>query len=344
MTCDVVGCENVYHRPFGTMSRRDFIAILGGALVINPVAARSEQPPELRKIGFVYPAPKAAVGPRVEAMMSGMRVAGFASSVQVDLVIRTADGDPSRIHSLIQEILAENVSLIIANGPLVLNVARRITAAIPIVALDLESDPVGSGIAASLGRPGGNITGVFLDFPEFTGTSIELLVESNPQLSRIAVLWDPNTGEVQLQAVKESARSLRLQFEVHEVRVPSDFDQAFSNATRYQADAMVILSSPLIAPNVQMLAELALRRRLPAVTLFPDFARTGGLLAYGPNLLAMYRRIGVLAGKVLAGAAPADISIERPIKFELVLNLRTATALGVRIPPSLLLRADEVIE
>jgi ABC-type uncharacterized transport system substrate-binding protein len=195
-----------------------------------------------------------------------------------------------------------------------------------------------------LRSPGGNITGVFLDFPDFTAKWVELLVESNPKLSRAAVLWDPITGPVQIDSVKRAAGSLNIQLEVLEVRRTSDFEAAFSTAIQRNAGAMVLLSAPLISANVQVLAELCVRHRLPAITLFPDFARTGGLLAYGPNLLGLYRRVGVLAGKVLRGTAPADLPIERPTKFELVLNLRTADALGMSIPPSLLLRADEVIE
>ena len=160
----------------------------------------------------------------------------------------------------------------------------------------------------------------------------------------VAVLWDPDTGPVQFDSVRKAARTLNVQLEVVEVHRPSDFDAAFLMANQRGVGAMVMPSSPLIAPNVQILAELALRHRLPAITLFPDFARAGGLLAYGPNLLSLYRLVGVLAGKVARGADPAALPIERPTKFETVLNMRTAHALGISIPTSLLLRADEVIE
>jgi putative ABC transport system substrate-binding protein len=257
---------------------------------------------------------------------------------------RAAEGDPTRIAPLVAEVIAKNVSVIMASGPAVLNAARSATRSIPIVAIDLETDPVASGVAASLARPGGNITGVFLDFPDFTAKWMEMLVESNPKLSRIAVLWDPDTGPVQLDSVRKAARALNVQLEVEEVHRASDFDAAFLIANQRGVGAMMMLSSPLIAPNVQVLAELALRHRLPAITLFPDFARAGGLLAYGPDLPSVYRLAGVLAGKVARGADPAALPIERPTKFETVLNMRTAQALGLSIPTSLLLRADEVIE
>jgi putative ABC transport system substrate-binding protein len=295
-------------------------------------------------VGFVYPGSKEAAASRIEAIMSGLRVSGYLAPAQVELVVRIADGDPMRIAPLVEEILAKNVDLIIANGPPVLQVARSATRTIPIVAIDLETDPVASGVATSLGRPGGNVTGVFLDFPDFTTKWIELLVEQNPKLSRMAVLWDPITGPVQIESVKKVAESLNIQLVTLEARRPSDFEEAFSMAAQRGAGAMVILSSPLISANVRKLAELCVRHRLPAITLFPDFARTGGFMAYGPNLLGLYRRIGVLAGKVLRGADPAGLPIERPTKFELVLNLRTAEALGLSVPASLLLRADEVID
>jgi putative ABC transport system substrate-binding protein len=325
------------------MKRREFIALTGAAAAW-PLAARAQQAPEVPRVGFIYPGPKAAAAPRIEAMLSGLRASGYAAPTQVELVVRTADGDPARIALLVEEIVAKNVKVIIANGPPVLHVARSATRTIPIVAIDLETDPVASGVAASLARPGGNITGVFLDFPNFTAKWIEMLVESNPKLSRTAVLWDPITGPVQMESVKKAAGSLNMQLDILEVRRPSDFEGAFLIARQRGAGAMAILSSPLISPNVQILAEIALRHRLPAITLFPDFARTGGLLAYGPNLLGLYRLVGVLGGKVLRGANPAELPIERPTKFELVLNLRTADALGLSIPASLLLRADEVIE
>jgi putative ABC transport system substrate-binding protein len=329
----------------GAMRRREFLTAFCSVVVNWPLSVRAQQTPEIvPKVGFVYPGSKEAVPSRIEAIMSGLRVSGYSAPAQVELVVRIADGDPARIATLVEEIVAKNVNMIIANGPPVLHVARAATRTIPIVAIDLETDPVASGIAASLGRPGGNITGVFLDFPDFTTKWIELLIETNPKLSRLAALWDPITGPVQLESVKKTTGSLKIQLDILEVRQPSDFEAAFSTTSRREANAMVMLSSPLISANVKMLAELSVRHRVPAITLFPDFARAGGLMAYGPNLLGLYRRAGVLSGKVLRGANPADLPIERPTKFEFVLNLRSADVLGVSVPASLLLRADEVIE
>jgi putative ABC transport system substrate-binding protein len=243
---------------------------------------------------FVYAGSKAAAAPRIEAILSGLRVSGYAAPAQVEIVARTAEGDPAQIAPLVAEVIAKNVNVIIVN--------------------------------------------------DFTAKWMEMLVESNPKVSRAAILWDPTTGTVQMESVKKAAEKLNVELDVLEVQRPSDFDAAFLMASQRGAGAMAMLSSPLVAPNVQVLAELALRHRFPAITLFPDFARAGGLLAYGPNLLSLHRLTGVLAGKVLRGANPGDLPIERPTKFETVLNMRTAHALGISIPTSLLLRADEVIE
>ena len=325
------------------MRRRGFITFVVGVVIGFPFFAFGQQP-TVPKVGFVYPGPKGAVPPRIEAIISGLRVGGYSSPSQVELVIRMADGDPAQIRPLTEEIIAKNVDVFVANGPAVLDAARRATQTTPIVALDLETDPVASGIAATLARPQGNVTGVFLDFPDFTTKWIELLRESNPKLSRIAVLWDPTTGAVQLESIKRAAGLFKIELDILEVRSASNFEDAFSAARQRSADAIVLLSSPLISANVQVLAELAIRHRLSAITLFPDFARAGGLLAYGPNLLALYRRTGVLAGKVLGGVKAGELPIERPTKFELVLNLKTATTLSLAVSPSLLLRADEVID
>jgi putative ABC transport system substrate-binding protein len=229
------------------MRRREFITLLGGTVAFWPLSVRAQQSPEVvPRVGFVYPGSKEAAASRIDAIMSGLRVSGYAGPAQVELVARTAEGDPTRIAPLVEEIIAKNVNLIIANGPPVLHIARSATRTIPIVAIDLETDPVASGVATSLGRPGGNITGVSLDFPDFTSKWIELLVESNPKLSRMAVLWDPVTGPVQIDSIKKVVGALNIQLVTLEVRRPSDFEEAFAAAQR-GADAMVMLSSPLIS-------------------------------------------------------------------------------------------------
>jgi putative ABC transport system substrate-binding protein len=324
------------------VKRREFITLLGGAAAW-PMAARAQMA-RRPKVGIVYPGPSAMAGPRVEALLNGLRGAGYGGPEQIELVLRVTGGDPARTAPLAAEVIDRQVDVILAIGSVMVEVFRQMTRTIPIVALDLESDPVGSGLVASLARPGGNITGVFFDFPDFTKKWLELLKEAIPRLQRIAVLWDPATARAPRNAVEQGANALSLQLDLIEVRNRTEFEDAFEQASRRAMDAVLMLSSPLIGANAQPLAELALHHRIPAVTLFPDFARAGGLLAYGVNLLEMYRQTGVIVGKVLKGAKPSELPIERPTKFELVLNLRTAKRLGVDVPTGLLLRADEVIE
>jgi putative ABC transport system substrate-binding protein len=279
----------------------------------------------------------------MEAFMAGVRGAGFADD-QIELVLRAAEGDPKRIPPLVAEIVSRQVDVILAIGSGMVQAFQSATKTIPIIALDLESDPVASGFVDTLARPGGNITGLFFDFPDFSRKWLEILREAIPKLSRLAVLYDPGNPGSARKAVEQAATALSIQPNFIEVRTQSDFEGAFAAASQQNADAVVMLSSPLIGANVEPLAKLAIQHRLATVTLFPDFARAGGLLAYGVNLLDMWRQTGIIAAKVLQGRKPAELPIERPARFELLLNLRTAKALGLELPTSILLRADEVIE
>jgi putative ABC transport system substrate-binding protein len=329
------------------MRRRDFLGILSGTMVAWPVMASAQQTGNVPRIGMVYPGPEAAAPPRVESLMTGLRSAGYLAPAQIELVLRVTGGDPARIAPMVAEIIASNVDVLFAVGPAVLQTARAATQTLPIVAIDLESDPVANGTVASLSHPGGNVTGLFLAFPDFTTKWLQLLKETVPELSRVAVLWDPSTGLMQKKAVEGAAELLGLTLDILEVPSPADFDRAFSSASQRGAGALIMLSSPIFSATGatgQKLAELSLLQKLPAVSLFPDFARAGGLVAYGPNLLEMFRQGGIIVGKVLKGSKPADLPIERPSKFELVINTRTAKALHVVFPTSVLVRADEVIE
>jgi ABC-type uncharacterized transport system substrate-binding protein len=324
-----------------SIRRRELVLALGGVAAAWPRTARAQQAGRVPRIGVVYPGPQAGATPRVQALLDGLRAAGYS---QVEIVLRVADGDPSRIIPLVTEVIASNVNVFFAIGPAVVQAARSATQTVPIVAIDLESDPVDAGWAASLAHPGGNITGVFMAFPDFAAKWLGLLKDTAPQLSHVAVLWDPSTGLFQKKAIEDAAKASKLALETIEVRTPSDLDGAFNSAKRGGADSLVMLSSPLIAANVRKEAELAILHNLPAITLFSDFPRAGGLIAYGPNLLGGFRDAGGMIAKVLQGTKPADLPIQRPSKFELVINLKTAKALGLNIPDNLPTLADEVIE
>ena len=323
------------------MKRREFITLVGGVAVAWPLVAHAQQAGRVPRIGVVYPGPQAGATPRVQALLDGLRAAGYS---QVEVVLRVAEGDPSRIIPLVTEVSGSEVDVFFAIGPAVVRAARSATQTLPIVAIDLESDPVDTGWAASLAHPGGNITGVFMAYPDFAAKWLGLLKDTVPQLSRVAVLWDPSTGLFQKNTIEAAARASKLALETIEVRTPSDLDGAFNSTKRGGADALVMLSSPLIAANVRKEAELAILHNLPVITLFSDFPRAGGLIAYGPNLLGAFRDAGGMVAKVLQGRKPADLPIQRPSKFELVIDLKTAKALGLNISDNLVTLADEVIE
>ena len=325
------------------MNRREFITLLGGAAAAWPLAARAQHA-NVQKVGFLYPGPLAAAKTRIPPFLEGLRLAGFRVPEEVEVLSQIADGDPARLSPLAAELIVRKVDAIAAISTGAVQVVRAATAAIPIVAHDLETDPVATGLVASLARPGGNITGFFFDFPEFRTKWLQLLQEAVPQLSSVAALWDPATGPYQLKAIKEAAGLLKLNLRILEVRSPADLDGAVLAAAQSKVDALLILSSPVVGANSKRIADLTLGHRLPAVTLFPDFARAGGLMAYGPNLLDTYRQLGGMVAKVLRGTKPADLPVELPTKFELVINVKTAKALGIEVPPTLLARADEVIE
>jgi putative ABC transport system substrate-binding protein len=242
------------------------------------------------------------------------------------------------------DLVERRVDAIIAVGPAAVRAARAATSTIAIVASDLESDPIASGFITAYAKPGGNITGTFLDFPEFAKKWLEALTEAIPRLATVAVFLDPATGPTQLRAVETAAKSFGIGLIVQHVLGRADVEAAFQSVDQWRAGALLILSSPFVGANTRLFADHALQRRLPAITLFPDFARNGGLMAYGPNLPAFYRQQGVIAAKILRGQKASDVPIETPIKFEFVLNLKTAGRLGIAIPPAILLRADEVIE
>jgi putative ABC transport system substrate-binding protein len=325
------------------MRRRHFITLLGGAAAW-PLAARAQQASKIPKIGFLFAGTDAVAPARIAALTEGLQAAGYRLPDQVELITRVTGGDPSRVAPMAIELVERNVNVLVPISPAAVHAVRSLTSTIPIVAFDLETDPVGSGMVKSLARPGGNITGVFFDFPEFSKKWLELMKEALPLLSKISVLWDPATGFRQLRAIEEVAGLMKLKVEIVEVRALSELDQAMAAASRDNPDALVMLSTPIIGGSYQRLADFTLERRLAAVTLFPDFARSGGLMGYGPNINNGYHQTARIVAKVLQGANPADLPVELPTKFELVINLRTAKAIGIEFPTSLLLRADEVIE
>jgi putative tryptophan/tyrosine transport system substrate-binding protein len=249
-----------------------------------------------------------------------------------------------RLPDLGKELVDLKCDVILAASQYAFVAAMKATTTIPIVGIDLENDPVASGWVKSLARPGGNFTGLFLDLPELSGKQIELLKEVVPRLSKPGVLWDSAIGEAQFRAAQTAAHAAGVTLHSLPIRGPEDFKDAFDRAAREQIDGAVILSSPLILERRSQIVEWALKAHLPTISLFTLFPNSGGLMAYGPSLPDMYKRAAMYVDRILKGAKAADLPIERPTRFTLVINVKTAKAIGLEIPPIMLARADEVIE
>jgi putative ABC transport system substrate-binding protein len=268
---------------------------------------------------------------------------GWIEGNNVTFAYRSAYGNPPQFAGSATELVNLNVDVIYANSAPAARAASAATHSIPIVAVDYTNDPVAAGYAESYGRPGHNLTGVFLDAPDFSGKWLELVKAIVPRLSRVAVLWDPSPGAAHLQALQGAARSIGLRLHVLEVRKPDDIEAAFS-AFPARTQALIILPSPMIYGQSARLAELAMKHRMPSISMAAAFTQAGGALSYGPDAASTFEQSAILVAKILAGAKPADLPIERPTKFNFIVNLKTAKAMGLRVPDFVLVRADKVIK
>jgi putative ABC transport system substrate-binding protein len=260
------------------------------------------------------------------------------------VLLRGAEGDPRRLPALVAELISLEVAVLIAVGPAAVRAASQATKTTPIVAVDLETDPVRAGLAASFGKPSGNVTGLFLDQPSLAGKWLELLRDAAPQIERIALIWEPTSGSDQLDAAKAAARAIGIEVQVLEVRTTEGYDDAFRSLGVARRTGIVQLGSPALTMPAARLGDAALNYRLPTISFYTPHAKAGALLSYGPNLEVYFPRAATLADKIINGAKPGDLPIEQPDRFQLIINLRTAKALGMSISPTLLARADEVIE
>jgi putative ABC transport system substrate-binding protein len=336
------------------MMRRTIALLLTLALGLLVIAVAAEAPPRRRlpRLGVLSPttpprslaeAPWYARNSAVLGLQQGLRELGYVDGQTITIEARYAQNQAKRLPELAAELVHLPVEVIFAASPAGVRAATEATRTVPIVAIDLESDPVASGLVASLGRPGGNRTGMFLGLPELSGKWLQLLQEALARPTRVAVLGLPTINAPQFGAMEVAAQRLAVPLLPLEVRGPDEFERAFETARTGNAGALILLSSPLVSTQSRRLADLAAQHRLPAMSLFLGFAEAGGLLAYGPDAADMGRRCAVFVDKILKGAKPSDLPIERPTTFRLVLNLKTAQALGLTIPPTFLFQADEVI-
>jgi putative tryptophan/tyrosine transport system substrate-binding protein len=323
------------------MQRRAFITLLGGVAAAWPLGAQAQQPAgKLPRIGSI----QTFQNENSEAFSQGLREAGYVDGQNMLLETRLYQGTLDRINEFSRELVALKCSVIFAANPYAIRAVMKATSTIPIIGLDLESDPVASGWVKSIARPGGNFTGIFLDIPELGGKQIELLKEAVPMVARLAVLWDATIGAVQFSATEMAARPSGVTLESLPIRSVEDIKDSIERAAREQVHGLVVLTSPLIFAERSRIADLALKTRLPTISPFNSFPKVGGLMAYGPNLASMFKRAASYVDRILSGVNPGELPIERPTKFELVINLKTASALGLNLPHSLLSRADELVD
>jgi putative ABC transport system substrate-binding protein len=304
----------------------------------------AQEPPKVGRIGYLAASPSTASPARTEAFRQGLRELGYVEGKSILIEYRWADGKVDRLPHLASELVRLNVEVIVTTGPTVVPAAKEATATIPIV-MTFDSDPVGNGFVASLARPGGNITGLSSLSPEIGGKQLELLKEIVPRLSRAAVLGT-STRPGHAQALKELERvaaAFGVQLQFQDVQTPKDIEMAFRAASKGLAEAALALGSAVLNSHRTRIAGLAVKHRLPAVYDRSEFVDDGGLLSYGVSLNDLHRRAATYVDKVLKGAKPADLPVEQPTKFELVINLKAAKQIGLTIPPNVLARADKVI-
>ncbi len=328
---------------FDQLHRREFITWVGGAAAAWPLAAYAQQAAKLPTIGYLGPATPSAWGPWTAAFVQRLRELGWIEGRTVTIEYRWAEGHNERYAEIAAEFVRLKVDVIVTTAPAV-PATKQVTSVVPIV-FALAGDPVGTGLIQSLVRPGGNVTGLSIQQTDTAGKRLELLREVVPSLRRLAIMANVSFPDavMEMREVQETARAFNLEVSTFEIRRAEDIAPAFE-ALKGRAEALYVASDPLLGSNRVRIGILALGARLPTMHDFRDYVEAGGLMSYGPNNANLFRRAGDYVDKILRGAKPADIPVEQPTKFDLVVNLITAQALGLTVPPTLLARADEVIE
>ena len=325
------------------MRRRTFIAGLASTLAQSTLT-HAQQAQKVPIIGFLHPGYPDTGSPAFDALRDGLREFGYVEGETVKLEARWARGKPETLPQLTRELIQLHAAILVAIARPSIEAARAATTDLPIVANDLESDPVSSGYVASLARPGGNLTGLFLDAPTLCGKWLQQISDIVPNVKKIAVLWDATTGTYQLDAITAAVKANSIDMSVMEFRDSTGLEEALDLGLKQGPQAVIQLGSPLIRQAGPRIAEIMLSRHMPGISQFRTFTDGGGLISYGPNLPDLYHRLGAYVSRVLQGARPADLPIERPVKFELVVNLNAAKSLQVTIPATLLANADDLIE
>jgi putative ABC transport system substrate-binding protein len=327
-------------------NRRRLILALGAGAFVVPFASIAQAlQVKVKRIGILSSFSPSNSAEWHQALEHGLRDLGWSEGKNIEFEYRYAQGRNDRLSALAGDLVSRNVDVVVADESTDAQAARSATSTIPIVMASAGA-AVEIGLVDSLARPGGNITGLSQMTPELAGKHLELLKEINPKLSRVAVLWNPHgkTSALGWQEMQTSAKRTGVKLHSLEVRKAEDLEKALVNASKSHAGALSTMPNPVFATNLGRIVEFALKNRLPSIFHLKEFAEAGGLVAYGPSRTDMFRRAAIFVDKILKGAKPGELPIEQPTKFDLVLNMKTARALGIKIPQSILLRADKVIE
>jgi putative ABC transport system substrate-binding protein len=324
-------------------NRRQFITLLGGAAAAWPLAARAQETKKIARIGYLSVRSPISAD---DAFMQALRELGWIEGQNIVIERRFSAGDVDRLKEFATELVHLNVDIVVAVASAATHAIKHATASIPIVFVN-AGDPVGQGFVESLPHPGRNITGISFDAtPDITAKQVQLLIEAAPKISRVAVLWNPTSPFLRSywNVAQATAPALRAGVQSVEFQHPNQLESAFDAMTRERADGIIVLSDSFATFHRVRIAELAARHRLPAIYGHRQYVEAGGLVSYGPSLTDVYRRAPSYVDKILKGTKPADLPVQQPTKFELVINLKTAKELGLEVPTTLLARADEVIE
>jgi putative tryptophan/tyrosine transport system substrate-binding protein len=326
------------------MNRRKFTALLAAASMARTAVAQAQEAQKAPLIGFLHPGFPDSGSPTLNALREGLRDAGYVEGETVKVDARWGRGKPEVLPQLAKELIQLRAAILVPTARASIEAARAATTTLPIVANDLESDPVASGYVQSLAHPGGNLTGLFLDAPTLCGKWLQQIGDIVPNVTKIAALWDVTTGTYQLDSIKGAAKAKSIDLLVMEFSDSAGLEAALKLGLKQGPQAVIQLGSPLTRQAGPRVAEILSTHRMPGISPFRTFPDGGGLMSYGPDLAQLFRRVAPYVSKILHGARPADLPIERPTKFELVVNLKTAKALGLTIPEPFLQTADEVIE
>jgi putative ABC transport system substrate-binding protein len=314
-------------------TRRDILLALGAGLAV-PRRVTAQPAPRLHRVTVYLGAPV------IDGLVEALRERGWIEGVNLVVDRQSAEGSEARLG---EQLAKSPPDLIVAGAPHRIRAAMRATSRIPVIGIDLEADPVASGFVKTLARPGGNVTGIWMDLPELTGKQIQFLREVLPSLQRLGVLWDDRIGQLQFAEIEAIARRLGITLSPVALRQTTEIDGVLKRLVAERPQAVILLTAPVVFLSLRRIAEMTVRSRLPSISPFSPYPGAGGLMAYGPDFPAMWRQLGSYVDRVLRGARPGDLPVERPSKFSLIVNQKTARDMGLSLPESLILRADEVI-